>query len=338
MRVIDMDFNVLRINEAISSLSGIAKYEAVGNKCYDTFPGSECHTPNCPVTRILCGEQHVEYEVVKQRKDGFKIPCIVAATPFRKPDGEIIGIIENFKDITERNKIDQLKDEFIGLVSHELRSPLTVIIGAISTVLTEGERLSPEEIRLLLQDASLESEKLSHLLGNLLELSRAQAQRLSLFVEPISIIKTIEENMEKFKNQYPTYKFVKTLPKYLPLVPADQLRVERILYNLLENAVKYSPRGGTIRVFAKLNNDYLTVGVSDQGIGISESDQIKIFMPFQRIEDSKLDAVKGAGLGLLVCRRLIEAHKGKMWVTSKIGKGSTFFFTLPLAGASLTSI
>jgi signal transduction histidine kinase len=120
-------------------------------------------------------------------------------------------------------------------------------------------------------------------------------------------------------------------PKRLPPVRADQLRVERILYNLLENAVKYSPPGGEIRVFAKRERERLVIGVSDQGIGISLHDQAKLFGPFQRLEDSRLDGVKGAGLGLLVCRRLVEAHGGQIWVESEPGRGSTFFFTLPLS-------
>jgi signal transduction histidine kinase len=129
---------------------------------------------------------------------------------------------------------------------------------------------------------------------------------------------------------------VTDLPKKLPAVPADVLRVERILYNLLENAVKYSPQSHKIRVFAQPKKEHMVIGVIDQGIGMSLHDQAKIFGPFQRIEDSRLEGVKGAGLGLLVCRRLVEAHGGRIWVKSEPGRGSTFFFTLPLTGTTLT--
>ena len=120
------------------------------------------------------------------------------------------------------------------------------------------------------------------------------------------------------------------LTRELPLVQADPLRLERILYNLLENAVKYSPHGGEIRVFAKPGRDGLVIGIVDQGVGISMDDQAKLFGPFQRLEQPIADRVKGAGLGLLVCRRLVEAHGGRIWVESEPGQGSTFFFTLPL--------
>jgi PAS domain S-box-containing protein len=245
--------------------------------------------------------------------------------------GSLKGGFGTVQDITEHKKLDQLKDDFIGLVSHELRSPMTVITGAINTVLTEGVYLSEEETRQLLKDAALESESLSHLLTNLMELSRVQAARLVLHTEAIDIRKVVQDAVEEIKRQSSAHQFLVKLPRKLPPVYADSLRLERILYNLLENAVKYSPQGGEIRVSARPQKEHLLIGVSDQGIGISPADQTKLFAPFQRLEESRPDGVRGVGLGLLVCQRLVEAHGGQIWVKSKPGHGSTFFFTLPLS-------
>ncbi len=247
----------------------------------------------------------------------------------RDISGVLNEAIVYIRDIAERRKLDQLKDEFIGLVSHELRSPLTVIMGAVNTALTEGARLSREEMRQLLQDAAWETENLSYLLGNLLELSRVQADRLVLSRELVNLRNVVRIVVDKMKQQSPAHRFVLDLPKSPRQVYADQLRLERILHNLLENAVKYSPEGGDIRIFAKQDEDHLVIGVSDSGIGISLHDQAKLFGPFQRLEDQRLSGVKGVGLGLLVCRRLVEAHGGRIWVESEPGKGSTFCFTLP---------
>ena len=235
-----------------------------------------------------------------------------------------------YQDVTEREKLDQLKDDFIGLVSHELRIPLTVITGAVNTVLSEGARLSPQETHQLLRDAAYEADSLSQLLGNLIELSRVQANRLLLHSETISVKNIIQDTIEAIKCQYSVHQFFVDLPSKVPLVQVDQLRLRRILYNLLENAVKYSPKGGKIRVSVREEEERLLIGVSDQGIGISLADQAKLFGAFQRLEESKLDGVKGLGLGLVVCRRLVEAHGGRIWVESEPGRGSTFFFTLPL--------
>jgi signal transduction histidine kinase len=233
-------------------------------------------------------------------------------------------------DISGHKRLEQLKDDFIGLVSHELRSPMTVITGAINTALTEAERLSPEETHQLLKDAALEAELLSNILGNLLELSRVQANRLFLHTEAIDVRRVVQDAVEGIKRQSSAHQFMVSLPRKLPPVYADPLRLERILYNLLENAVKYSPQGGKIRVSVKPEKEHLIISVSDQGVGISAADQGKLFAPFQRLEEFRPEGTRGVGLGLLVCRRLVEAHGGQIWVESELGRGSTFFFTLPL--------
>ncbi len=251
------------------------------------------------------------------------------AVALHKVDGEVTRIIGYVQDSTGQRKLDQLKDEFIGLVSHELRSPLTVIMGAISTALTESNYLPPEETRQLLQDALWEAEALSHLLGNLLELARVQVDRLFLHVEPVNIRTTVQDIIERVKSQTKQHRFVVDIPAEISTVKADRLRLERILYNLLENAVKYSPQGGDIRVSARPNDEGLVIAVADNGIGLSHADQNRIFGFFERIENTRPSEAGGVGLGLVVCQRLVEVHGGHIWVESEPGHGTTFYFTLP---------
>jgi signal transduction histidine kinase len=206
-----------------------------------------------------------------------------------------------------------------------------VIIGAINTALDEWQSLSAEELHQLMRDAAIEAEALSHLLGNLLELSRAQADRLLLNVEPVALQRSARKAIERLNRQaYPPHRLVVDLPGRLPHVRADELRLERVLYNLLENGMKYSPEGSEIRVSARREDDHLVVSVSDQGGGISPRDQAKLFKPFHQIGQVAPGPLGGAGLGLLVCRRLVEAHGGRIWVESEPGNGSTFSFTLPI--------
>lgn len=258
------------------------------------------------------------------------VPAWARTVELHDSEGNIAGYVMYIRDVRQTSELEQLRNGLIGLVSHELRSPLTVIVGALNTALSEGTRLTQEEMRQLLQDASGEAESLSHLLGNLLELSRAQADRLLLFPEPFSVEDVIQDSVRSFRQRFPGHRFLVDLPRGLPQVHADQLRLERVLHNLLENAVKYSPGGGTIRVTARGHGEDLVISVSDQGIGISRHDQSKLFQPFQRLEESAPDGTRGAGLGLLVCQRLVEAHGGRIWVESEPGRGSTFAFTLPL--------
>jgi PAS domain S-box-containing protein len=331
--LVGVDGCIKQANRSATKLLGYRLDELVGQTVFDLYADTQNGKVKAQgvFQRFLAGEEIHDEELEMCRADGSNVWISLSVRPIRDKEGRVVASRSVVVDLTERKRLDQLKDEFIGLVSHELRSPLTVITGAVNTALTEGERLSPEETRQLLQDAASEAESLSHMLGNLLELSRMQANRLFLHAEPISVRKVIQGTVEEIKRQPSAHQFVIDLPRKLPPVYADELRLERILYNLLENAVKYSPQGGEIRVSVRPQEKQLVIAVSDQGIGISRADQAKIFQPFQRIEDSRLDGAKGAGLGLLVCRRLVEAHHGRIWVESEPGHGSTLFFTMPLS-------
>lgn len=330
------DGYIKRANRRARELLGYSRDELVGWPVSDLY----ADTPNGKAKahevfqRFLAGEEIRDEELEMCRADGSRVWVSLSVRPIRDKEGQVIASRSVVADITEHKKLDQLKDDFIGLVSHELRSPMTVITGAINTALTEAERLSPEETRQLLQDAALEAELLSNLLGNLLELSRVQAARLVLHTEATSVSKIIQDAVDKIKRQSPVHQFIMDTPRKIPPLYADPLRLERILYNLLENAVKYSPQGGEIRVSVRPQKEHLVIGVSDQGVGISPADQAKLFGPFQRLEESRPDGVRGVGLGLLVCRRLVEAHGGRIWVESEVGRGSTFYFTMPLSQGS----
>ena len=262
-------------------------------------------------------------------RDGVRLYVQSSVSTIKDKDGRIIGTLAVIRDITGRTEIDHLKDEFIGLVSHEMRTPLTVIIGSLHTALRRGELLPQEEINELLNGSLVEAETLSNVLENLLELSRTQAKRLLLFPEPMRIEKLAKDVVKEFKGQS-AHRFILDFPGEIPPVEADMVRVRRILYNLIQNAVKYSPAGSKIKVFVRQESDCLVIGVRDHGRGISLTDQNRIFHSFQRLGLDQSDEIKGIGLGLMVCLRLVEAHGGKIWVESAPGKGSTFYFTLPL--------
>ncbi len=246
-------------------------------------------------------------------------------------DGEVAGFQGVLVDVTARKQLDDLKDQFIGLVSHELRTPLTVIMGAVNTALSEAPRLSASEKRRLLQDAASEAELLSHILDNLLELSRSRADRLSLQLESLALREVVQRTVERITASSPGLRLSVDMPSTLPAVRADRIRLERILYNLLDNAVKYSP-GGEIRVSVRRKGKEMVVSVHDEGPGISPEDQARLFRPFERIGEDSTGGVDGIGLGLMVCRSLVEAHGGRIWLESGAGKGSTFCFTIPIKG------
>jgi PAS domain S-box-containing protein len=246
-------------------------------------------------------------------------------------EDRMVGFQGVLVDITERKKADQLKDDFIGLVSHELRTPLTVVIGALGTALSEEGNLTKAELHQLLQDAADESQSLSHILGNLLELSMAQAGRLTLSVEPVRLNRLMREAVARAERMTETHRLIVGVPRGLPPVLGDKLRIERVLFNLVDNAIKHT-RGGEVTVSARRAAGQVIVQVRDQGLGIPQEQHDVIFRPFHQL--APRGKARGTGLGLLVCKRLVEAHGGRIWVDSEPGQGSTFSFSLPVDGQS----
>jgi PAS domain S-box-containing protein len=325
---LDAKGHITSCNEALCSLLRYAREEIIGKHISELATDQTQRKAESYHTQ-LAGRRQVEAEFEARSYHGQAVPLWIKAVMLPDKEGKPTQTIIYARDITERKKLEQLKDEFIGLVSHELRTPLTVIGGCLSTVLTEWERLPSGEAQQLLRDALLESESLSYLIENLLELSRAQAQQLSLYAEPTDVKTLVRETLTKVKRQASSHQFVTSIPNSLQLINADPLRIERVLYNLLDNAAKYSPPGTQIKVSARAEPERLVIGVHNRGRGLSTSEQAKLFSPFQRLENNRSDRARGAGLGLMVCQRLVEAHGGEIWVESKKGRGSTFFFSLP---------
>jgi PAS domain S-box-containing protein len=262
------------------------------------------------------------------KKDGTETPIDDSGAPIMDENRNIRGVVLVFRDVTERRRADKLKDDFIGLVSHELRTPLTVIMGSVATARTPG--LAPGQVGTLMDKALAGAESLRCILDNLLELSRYQAQRLSLSTETLDIAELAAETVARVKDRHPDYDYMVTMGASPPALVADRIRVERIIYNLVENAAKYSPAGSRIEVTGARVDGEMRISVSDRGIGLAPDERERLFQPFQRLVDQH-EFTKGLGLGLVVCKHLVEAHHGRIWVESEKGKGSTFAFSLPLA-------
>jgi PAS domain S-box-containing protein len=319
---------ITRFNQAFERLTGRSAHEVLGKKLGILFPeDSRAATINM-VNQTTMSERWEVVEIPVQHVDGSVRTVLWNSATIYAPDRRTpVATIAQGQDITELKKIDQMKDEFIGLVSHELRTPLTVITGSLQSSTSPG--ISPEDARELIQNAVEGADSLAAILDNMLELSRYQAGRLQLNVEPVDIALIARNVTKRLVNQGVTQRFSLDFPGDLPLVQADSMRVERILYNLLENATKYSPGESEIKVSGRVEGDFLVTGVTDHGKGISPEDRSRLFEPFQRL-DATLHT-RGVGLGLVVCKRLVEAQGGWIKVESGLGKYSAFSFALPLS-------
>ncbi|MBL7120108.1 MAG: MEKHLA domain-containing protein [Dehalococcoidia bacterium] len=225
---------------------------------------------------------------------------------------------------------DRLKTELLSNVSHELRTPLTSIKGYCTSMLHFYDRLSDEDRLDSLREINQASDKLTKLVENLLELSRLQAAGLDVEKEPTRVESVISAAVEHIREKAKGYHFVTRVAESLPMVKADPGRIRQVLDNLLSNAVKFSPEGTEISVSCEAKGQELMVSVRDCGKGMSREDLDKVFDRFYQVSPGLVQQGSGAGLGLAICKHIVEAHGGRIWAESKPRKGSTFVFTLPL--------
>jgi PAS domain S-box-containing protein len=312
------NYIILEINDACEKLVGVPKEKLIGKSVFEIYPDADPQwMERFGIVALTNESAHLEYH--SQFLDKW-----LELHAFSLHEGYFATVLT---DITERKKAEQLKDDFIGMVSHELRTPLAVVTGALYTSL--NKELPVEEKQQLLHDAVWGTEMLGQILDNLLELSRAQANRLKLTIKPVNILEVAASVLYRLQYKSAEHRFEIDMPPELT-VQADPVRIELILRNLVDNAIKYSPSGGQVTVFAKPDGETLVAGVSDQGQGIPPEEQEKLFVRFHRSEQSVRSGVEGIGLGLSVCRTLVEAHGGRIWVESQPGQGSTFYFTIPI--------
>ncbi|HOK54236.1 MAG TPA: ATP-binding protein [Armatimonadota bacterium] len=250
----------------------------------------------------------------------------------RGDDQQVIGVVAIFNDITEIRSIERMKTAFVSTVSHELRTPLTSIKGFISTLLQDedGSAFDHETVREFYTIIDTECDRLTRLISDLLNVSRIGAGRaLDLNPKPVTLEPLIEKVVSVQRSYTNKHELVTDILDKLPVIVADEDKVDQILTNLTNNAIKYSPKGGEVRIRAELDGDLVRISVSDQGMGIPKEHLAKVFDRFHRIDNRDTREVGGTGIGLYLVKHLVEAHGGKIWVESEVGKGSSFIFELP---------
>ncbi len=226
-------------------------------------------------------------------------------------------------------EVEKSRNALLNSVSHDLRTPLSAITGAASTLLEHDEPITPSARRELAETISEEAAHLSRLVTNLLEMTRLESGAAKVKKEPCPIEEVVGSALTRMEKQLSGHPVTTHIPAELPLVPLDVVLTEHVFINLLENAAKYTPAGSPIEISATASDQQVTVEIADRGPGISPGDEKKIFEKFYR---GKLaGSASGVGLGLTICRAIVEAHGGKIWAENRPGGGASFRFTLPLA-------
>lgn len=258
-------------------------------------------------------------------------PAVVQArtSAARDSSGRPAGRITVLHDITYARTVERLKSEFISMAAHELQTPLTAIIGYSELLLSEEAQFSPEDRKEFLLYVYDKAEALGRIVRDLLDISRVEAGRLMPLEKDLFPLADLLEKMaNQYRKRHPRHQFEVRLLDEGEQVEADRSRLAQVLENLLSNAVKYSP-GGVVRITGRRADGFYQISVADQGIGMTGEQLARVFDKFYRVDNSNT-AAPGIGLGMSIARYMVEAHGGRIWVESEVGRGTTVHFTLPL--------
>ncbi|MBW2105555.1 MAG: HAMP domain-containing protein [Deltaproteobacteria bacterium] len=321
---IDRDEHVILINQAAQRMLELGPDDALGKFHWEVIRNSEINNLFKEVLKTK-EQKEVKLQIGPLDERAF----MVYAAPIRAWGGNILGVVAVFHDVTEIRRLEKVRMEFVANVSHELRTPLTSIKGFVET-LKRGAIDERENAVNFLDIIERHTDRLNQLITDLLDLSRVETGKKKMDFQPIKVEELINRAVSHFmeisnKNR-PKIKY--NIPSDLPMVLADEEGIETVLKNLLDNAVKYTPKRGEINITSTDKDDYIEIAVVDNGIGIPSRDLPRIFERFYCVDKARSRELGGTGLGLSIVKHIIEAHGGTVGVESEVGEGSRFTFTL----------
>ncbi len=321
--LVNSDRQVILTNETFRKLFGVAEVsvampllEIVRNPTLEGVLTDAFHSKGAVRSELAIDDSQIELHAVATKNEA----------------GEVSGAFVLFHDITELKKIDQIRRDFVANVSHELRTPLSILRGYIETLL-DGPETSREELSRILRVMERHSKRLDLLVEDLLTLAQLESANPNLQlcdVDPASFFAEVVRDWGK-RLAIKRLNLMVDLPPDLPAIRADSARLQEALYNLLDNAVKYSREDSDIQLSARRRDGEIELSVSDNGIGIGKEDLPRIFERFYRVDKARSpDKVRGTGLGLAIVKHIAQLHGGRVEAESELGRGTAIRITLPL--------
>jgi PAS domain S-box-containing protein len=333
--ITDLEGKILYINSAATDITGYSRYELIGQKAGKAWGGNMKRDTYKRLWKTIKEKKHVfKDELDNKRKNGEKYIAEVTISPILDEQGAVMFFVGIERDITKAKEVEKMKNEFISLASHQLRTPLTAMKWLIELLLDgEGGKLKKEH-RDMIDSINQSNERMIKLVNSLLNVSRIESGRI--IVEPMStdikeLVKGVISEVE-VKAREKEQKIVFSCHPNLPKLNIDPKLVRNVYQNLLTNSIRYSPVGSDITLIISKDSKNLISQVSDNGFGIPSNVKDKIFQKFYRAPNAVKVETKGTGLGLYLAKQIVEASEGKMWFISEEDKGTSFWFTLPLKG------
>ena len=346
----DLDGMITSWNAAAERMYGYKAQEIVGQPVTLLFPPDRQNELTQIMERIRRGERVDHYETTRVRKDGSLLSVSVTVSPIKKSSGTIIGASAIARDISKRKELEQQREAFVSLVTHELKNPLTALQGNIQVaqrllirLLSQAEQFEEEQQRMLedvltmLGRSQQPLRVQQRLINDLLDLSHIQEDKVELRLAACNLVGLVYETVQDHQAAHPSRLITLDLPEQDPiLVYADRDRLQQVLSNYLTNALKFSPATEPVRVGMCLQAEAVRVWVRDHGPGLSAEQQEHIWKRFYQAPRTPVQSgwKVGLGLGLYICQQLIRRQQGEVGVESLPGQGATFWFTLPVQSSS----
>lgn len=326
---VNPQMKVTSFNPWARSLTGYSEEEALGHYCGAILQGGMCKL-NCPLkTAIEKRQPMVRMETTIQTKTGETIPVRMHTAALLDHDSVLIGAVEAFQDISSIKAAEREKDNIVSMFAHDMKSSLTIIGGFVLRLLKKAAHLDKEKHDQYLGIIQKETNRLDSLISDFLEFARLQTGKLKLNFQAASLDKLLLELFEAYQSRVMQsgVELTFSTDKILPVIEADPDRLRRVFTNLLDNAFKFSQKGGEITISEEEAPDEIMVTITDQGVGIDPENLPYIFDIFHRGKGT--GGTEGAGVGLATVKAIVEGHGGKVMVRSEPGKGSSFTVVLP---------
>jgi len=328
---------ILRMNPTAARILGYSTPEMdlplakrVARLRMETAEGRRIQPEDAPVALALRGETVQGSVVVVHLPDGSSFWLSVSAAPIRSPSGEMLGAVATFTDVTELHRLQEERQDIVRMVSHDLRNPLTAVQGQAQIILKLLDRSGQDgALRRSAETIVANARQMNAMIQDLVDMARGETAQLVLNPVAIDLGRAVPDLIQRMPDVLEASRIRVEIPKGLPHVRADPNRLERVVTNLLSNALKFSPPQTEVLVAAEKLDGEVKLSVTDRGVGIPPEVIPRLFQRYYRAAATR--KTTGLGLGLYITRLLVEAMGGRIWVESEVGKGSTFSFTLPLA-------
>jgi len=329
--IVSMDsaFRITEFNHWAEKVTRYSSEDAVGMQCKEILKSDKCQN-NCPLKAVLDRVRStVSGRTTIHDKEGKAVPVRFHAAALFDAGGKLIGGVEAFMDISNLVAMERERANFISMLAHDMRSSLTGIHGLGLRLLRKGDDLDKTRERQYLEIITREAASLESLIDDFLDFSRIETGRLKLNIKATSLDKELEELFETYRIKAAEHgiRLELQVENILPVIEADTNRLHRVFTNLLDNAIKYSRKAGTVTVTAQEKDQEVMVTVTDEGIGIDTEDLPHIFDAFHR--GRATGGIKGHGLGLATVKAIVEGHGGRVLVSSEPNAGASFTVFLP---------